>query len=158
MLDQIAALVNADAFLQRKGRFVDCGLMVEVGGARYRLTISSGKIESVETGRHIMARGVLVTRLCQSTGIAINLGSRAARIAGITILPIDTWWSPASNGTSGAPFQSWNLNQVITPATASVIALPISAPALPKLSWVTGFNVPRAGGRWAGRGHVRQDW
>ena len=67
MLDQIAALVNVDAFLQRKGRFVDCVLMVEVGGARYRLTISSGKIESVETGRLIMARYDLLMRASTDT-------------------------------------------------------------------------------------------
>ena len=56
MLDQISILVNDDAFLQRKGRFVNCVLMVESGGSRYRLTIRSGKIESVETGLLIMAR------------------------------------------------------------------------------------------------------
>lgn len=67
MLDQIAALVNADAFLQRKGRFVNCVLMVESGGARYRLTIRGGKIESVETGRLIMARYDLLMRASADT-------------------------------------------------------------------------------------------
>ena len=67
MLDQIAALVNDDAFLQRKGRFVNCVLMVESGGARYRLTIRGGKIESVETGRLIMARYDLLMRASADT-------------------------------------------------------------------------------------------
>ena len=67
MLDQIAALVNEDAFLQRKGRFVNCVLMVESGGARYRLTIRGGKIESVETGHLIMARYDFLMRASADT-------------------------------------------------------------------------------------------
>jgi hypothetical protein len=67
MLDQIAALVNDDAFLQRKGRYVSCVLMVEAGGARYRLTIKSGNIESVESTRLIMARYDLLMRASADT-------------------------------------------------------------------------------------------
>ena len=62
MLDQIATLVNEDAFLQRKGRFVSCVLMVESGGTRFRLTIRGGNIDSVETGCLIMARYDLLMR------------------------------------------------------------------------------------------------
>ena len=61
-LMQIQRLVNEDSFLQRKGSFVNCVLMVESGGTRYRLTIRSGKIDSVETGRLIMARYDLLMR------------------------------------------------------------------------------------------------
>jgi hypothetical protein len=67
MLDQIAKLVNDDAFLRRKGRYVNCVLMVEAGGARYRFTISGGKIESVETGRLIMARYDVLMRASADT-------------------------------------------------------------------------------------------
>ncbi len=67
MLDEIAALVNNDAFLQRKGRFVNCVVMVEAGPKRFRLTIRGGKIESVETGRLIMARYDLLMRASANT-------------------------------------------------------------------------------------------
>ena len=67
MLDQIATLVNEDAFLQRKGRFVSCVLMVESGGTRFRLTIRGGNIDSVETGWLIMARYDLLMRASVDT-------------------------------------------------------------------------------------------
>ena len=63
----IDRLVNGDLFLRRKGRYVNCVLMVESGGARYRLTIRGGKIESVETGRLIMARYDLLMRASADT-------------------------------------------------------------------------------------------
>jgi hypothetical protein len=70
VLDQIVGQVNADLFLQRKGRFVDCVLMVEAGETRWRLTIRGGKIEAVETGRFIMARHDLLMRASADTWAA----------------------------------------------------------------------------------------
>ena len=67
MLEGIAALVNQDLFLQRKGRFVDCVLMLESGDTRWRLTIHAGKIESIETGRFIMARHDVLMRASAET-------------------------------------------------------------------------------------------
>lgn len=55
MLLQIKELVNADPWLQRKGRWVDAVFMVESGEARWRLTVRHGRIESIERGPFVMA-------------------------------------------------------------------------------------------------------
>lgn len=72
MLDNIQDIVNADPWLQRKGRWVNAVFMVEAAGSpgatdaaaesRWRLTVRQGRIESIERGPFVMPASDLTFR------------------------------------------------------------------------------------------------
>jgi hypothetical protein len=53
MLEKIAPLVNADADLVRRGRFVDTTFMVALGDIDYLLRIQEGRVTKVTQGPFI---------------------------------------------------------------------------------------------------------
>ena len=50
MLERLAELVNEDAALVRRGRFLDVDFLVEVGETPYLVRIREGRVAGVETG------------------------------------------------------------------------------------------------------------
>lgn len=54
MLDRLNKLVNEDARLVQKGRFVSVVMMVGVGPDLYRVTIDRGQVADVERGPFVM--------------------------------------------------------------------------------------------------------
>ena len=62
MLDRIKDIVNADPWLQRKGRWVDTVFMVEAEAERWRLTVKAGRIEAIESGPFVMPASELSFR------------------------------------------------------------------------------------------------
>ena len=62
MLEKIKDLVNADPWLQRKGRWVDTVFMVEADDRSWRLTVKSGRIEAIEAGPFVMSSSDLTFR------------------------------------------------------------------------------------------------
>ena len=61
-IERLAELGNADAWLVRRGRFLDVTFLVEVGQAPYLLRISRGRIEAIDKGPHIMPRWAFALR------------------------------------------------------------------------------------------------
>lgn len=53
MIERIPELVNADANLVRRGRFVNTTFMVEIGDAGYLIRIADGRVVSVTPGPFI---------------------------------------------------------------------------------------------------------
>lgn len=49
-MERLAELVNADAALVRRGRFVDTTFLVEVGDVSYLVRIAQGQVASVARG------------------------------------------------------------------------------------------------------------
>ena len=66
MLEKIRDIVNADPWLQRKGRWVNSVFMVEAGEKRWRLTVRRGLIEAIEPGPFVMVASDLAFRAPQS--------------------------------------------------------------------------------------------
>src|SRR6266702_248867 len=56
MLENLPDLVNADAALVRRGRFVDTSFLVEVGDTAYLIRIDGGRVASVARGPFLMPR------------------------------------------------------------------------------------------------------
>ena len=50
MLERLFDLVNADEALVRRGRFLTCDFLVEVGDAAYHVSVERGRIASVTRG------------------------------------------------------------------------------------------------------------
>ncbi len=50
MLERLAELVNEDAALVRRGRFLDVDFLLEVGETPYLVRIREGRVAGVETG------------------------------------------------------------------------------------------------------------
>jgi len=50
MIDRLPDLVNADAALVRRGRFLTCDFLVEVGDAAYEVSVEQGRIAGVTRG------------------------------------------------------------------------------------------------------------
>jgi hypothetical protein len=53
MIDKIASLVNANANLVRRGRFVDTTFMIVIGDADYLIRIHEGRVTKVTPGPFI---------------------------------------------------------------------------------------------------------
>ena len=66
MLDRIQDIVNADPWLQRKGRWVDAVFMVEADATCWRLTVRRGRIEEIERGPFVMVSSDLTFRASQA--------------------------------------------------------------------------------------------
>ncbi len=54
MLERLAELVNEDAALVRRGRFLDVDFLVEVGEAPHLIRIRGGRVAEVESGPVLM--------------------------------------------------------------------------------------------------------
>ena len=50
MIDRLPGLVNGDEALVRRGRFLTCDFLVEVGDAAYHVSVEQGRIASVKRG------------------------------------------------------------------------------------------------------------
>ena len=50
MIERIVELVNADAALMRRGRFLTTDFLVEVGDEPFRVSVEAGRIASVTRG------------------------------------------------------------------------------------------------------------
>jgi hypothetical protein len=50
MIERLFDLVNADEALVRRGRFLTCDFLVEVGDTPYHVSVASGRIASVTRG------------------------------------------------------------------------------------------------------------
>jgi hypothetical protein len=50
MIDRIPGLVNGDEALVRRGRFLTCDFLVEVGDVAYHVSVKQGRIASVTRG------------------------------------------------------------------------------------------------------------
>src|ERR1700675_4982796 len=50
MIDRLPGLVNGDEALVRRGRFLTCDFLVEVGDAAYLVSVEQGRIASVKRG------------------------------------------------------------------------------------------------------------
>ena len=53
MIERIAELVNADANLVRRGRYVDTTFLIELGDAGYLVRVHEGRVVSVTPGPFI---------------------------------------------------------------------------------------------------------
>ena len=54
MIERLFELVNADEALVRRGRFLTCDFLVEVGDAPYHVSVERGRIASVTRGPSLM--------------------------------------------------------------------------------------------------------
>jgi hypothetical protein len=54
MIERLFDLVNADAALVRRGRFLTCDFLVEVGEVPYHVSVECGRIASVTRGPALM--------------------------------------------------------------------------------------------------------
>ena len=54
MIERLFDLVNADEVLVRRGRFLTCDFLVEVGDAPYHVSVERGRIASVTRGPALM--------------------------------------------------------------------------------------------------------
>ena len=61
-IDRLAELGNADAWLVRRGRFLDVTFLLEVGPTPYLLRIHRGRIEAIDKAPHIMPRWAFALR------------------------------------------------------------------------------------------------
>jgi hypothetical protein len=50
MIERLFDLVNADEALVRRGRFLTCDFLIEVGDTPYHVSVASGRIASVTRG------------------------------------------------------------------------------------------------------------
>jgi hypothetical protein len=50
MIDRLPALVNGDEALVRRGRFLTCEFLVEVGDVAYQVSVEHGRIAGVTRG------------------------------------------------------------------------------------------------------------
>jgi len=66
MIDKIASLVNADAKLIRRGRFVDTTFMIAIDETHYLLRIEGGRIAKVTPGPFITPDYSFVLRASRS--------------------------------------------------------------------------------------------
>ena len=56
MIEKLPDVVNADAALVRRGRFLTTVILIEVGEEAYLVRIAEGRIDSVSRGPHVMPR------------------------------------------------------------------------------------------------------
>ena len=62
MLERLQDLVNADAWLVQRGRFVDTRFLLEAGAKQHLVAIHAGRIESVAAGPFVMPRWTFALR------------------------------------------------------------------------------------------------
>ena len=70
MLERLQDLVNADAWLVQRGRFVDTRFLLEAGEKQYLVAIHAGRIESVAAGPFVMPRWDFALRAPMSEWLA----------------------------------------------------------------------------------------
>ena len=62
MIETLAARVNGDAALVRRGRFVDTTFLLQVGETPWLITVAAGRIASVTEGPFVMASWTFALR------------------------------------------------------------------------------------------------
>lgn len=62
MFDDLAQRVNGNAALVRRGRYVNCAMLVEVGDERHLVRIRDGAIAEVATGGLLMSHWTFALR------------------------------------------------------------------------------------------------
>jgi len=62
MIETLAARVNGDAALVRRGRFVDTTFLLEVGETPWLITIAAGRVAAVVQGPFVMASWTFALR------------------------------------------------------------------------------------------------
>lgn len=66
-MEQLEKLVNSDARLVWKGRFIDTSFLVEVGDTPYLVKISEGRVASVRRGPFVMPSWTFAMRASRET-------------------------------------------------------------------------------------------
>lgn len=61
-VERLPELANGDLWLIHRGRFLDVGLMLEVGKDQYLVRIREGRVESVDRGPFVMPRWTFALR------------------------------------------------------------------------------------------------
>ncbi|MDX1432622.1 MAG: hypothetical protein R3286_09255 [Gammaproteobacteria bacterium] len=61
-ITRLPELVNGDAWLVHRGRFLDVTFLVEVGDDAYLVRIRAGRIDAVERSRSVMPRWTFALR------------------------------------------------------------------------------------------------
>ena len=61
-IEQLPELANGDPWLVHRGRFLDVGLMLEVGDDQYLVRIRKGRVDSVDRGPFVMPRWTFALR------------------------------------------------------------------------------------------------
>jgi hypothetical protein len=67
MIEQLPGLVNNDAALVRRGRFLNETFMIEVGSEQYLLRVRAGVIEHIEKGPFVMRSWTFAIRASEQT-------------------------------------------------------------------------------------------
>ena len=62
MLERLQELVNGDAWLVQRGRFVETRFLLEAGELQHVIAIHAGRIESVAAGPFVMPRWTFALR------------------------------------------------------------------------------------------------
>jgi len=62
MIEKLPELVNRDAVLLRRGRYLDLDLMIEIGDVPYYVAIESGRIARLDRGPLLMRSWALAFR------------------------------------------------------------------------------------------------
>jgi hypothetical protein len=62
MIEKLPELVNRDAVLLRRGRYLDLDLMIEIGDVPYYVAIESGRIARLDRGPSLMRSWALAFR------------------------------------------------------------------------------------------------
>jgi hypothetical protein len=62
VLDRLAELVNADASLVRRGRYLSTTFLVEVGDTSWLVTVHEGRVARVERGPFLMREWAFAIR------------------------------------------------------------------------------------------------
>ena len=62
MFDQLAERVNGNAALVRRGRYVNCAMLIEAGEERHLVRIRDGAVAEVVTGGLLMANFTFALR------------------------------------------------------------------------------------------------
>ena len=102
MIEKIASLVNADAKLVHRGRFVDTTFMIAIDDTYYLLRIQEGRVTKVTPGPFITPDYSFALRASRRSGR--NFGSRCRRSA----LPTCSRWSNKNSCASKATsIRSW---------------------------------------------------
>jgi hypothetical protein len=67
MIERLPELVNSDAALVRRGRFLTGAFMIEVGTEQYLIQICSGVIKRIEKGPFVMRSWIFAIRASEQT-------------------------------------------------------------------------------------------
>ena len=66
VLDKLADLVNANADLVRRGRYLSATFLVQTGATAWLVTVHAGRVEKVERGPFLMRAWTFAVRASES--------------------------------------------------------------------------------------------